>query len=71
MVGETNLVLFEDCVFSANMSKTHFARSMRTAVVRYDELNPSRLLMHSSSSQHISYLHKTNRLVTDKNLLDN
>ncbi|XP_039456743.1 uncharacterized protein LOC120433854 [Oreochromis aureus] len=37
-VGGTHPELFEELTVSAHMSKTHFARSMRAAAVKYEEL---------------------------------
>lgn len=37
-VGGTHPELLEDLVVSAHLSKTHFARSMRAAAVKYEEL---------------------------------
>ncbi|XP_023808028.1 uncharacterized protein LOC111946916 [Oryzias latipes] len=37
-VGGTHPKLFEGLTISAHMSKTHFARSMRTAAARYEEV---------------------------------
>ncbi|XP_070403557.1 uncharacterized protein [Nothobranchius furzeri] len=68
VVGGAHPELFEECVFSAHMSKTHFARSMRTAALRYEELNTS-MTKHASSSQDTA-LHKTNTSATSKYFLD-
>lgn len=40
-VGGTHPKLFEEVKVSAHMSKTHFARSMRDAAVKYEELTDS------------------------------
>ncbi len=37
-IGGTHPELFEDVTVSAHWSKTHFARSMRLAAVRYEEV---------------------------------
>lgn len=41
MVGGTHPKLFEEVEVSALMSKTHFARSLRAAAVKYEELTGS------------------------------
>ncbi|XP_070411564.1 uncharacterized protein [Nothobranchius furzeri] len=68
VVGGAHPELFEECVFSTHMSKTHLARSMRTAALRYDELNTS-MTKYSLSSQDTA-LHKTNTSATSKYFLD-
>ncbi len=37
-VADTHPELFEEIAVSAHLSRTHFARSMRTAAVKYEEL---------------------------------
>lgn len=41
-MGGTHLELFEDVTLSAYWSKTHFARSMRLAAVKYEEVTQYR-----------------------------
>lgn len=68
-VGGTHPDLFEACVLTAHMSKTHFARSMRTVALKYEELIPFMTKQHSSSSKRPSHFSETNTLITDKKFL--
>ena len=57
-VGGCHCELFEELAMSANMSKTHFARSMRAAALKYEEQSlrnfhqPNRLLSKYRSHKH-------------------
>ncbi|XP_024119933.1 uncharacterized protein LOC112141110, partial [Oryzias melastigma] len=53
-VGGTHPKLFEELTISAHMSKTHFARSMRTAAAKYEEVVHSKFKDSSHSVQTVS-----------------
>ncbi|XP_031731827.1 uncharacterized protein LOC116399095 isoform X1 [Anarrhichthys ocellatus] len=69
-VGGTHPDLFEELTVSAHMSKTHFARSMRAAAVKYEELTsrtPVRLL---PGRQVATKLQESSTSTTNKDFLE-
>lgn len=65
-VGGTHPDLFEESDMSAHMSKTHFARSMRTAAVRYEE---RMAMVPGSPSPYIQDLKESRTLISNQDFL--
>nr|XP_061826459.1 uncharacterized protein LOC133612783 [Nerophis lumbriciformis] len=68
-VGGSHPELFEDLTVSAHMSKTHFARSMRTAALRYEELTGPACKKPPNTQVHAKF-RRSNTSTTNRDFLD-
>lgn len=70
VVRGTHPELFEEMTVSAHMSKTHFARSMRAAAVKYEELTSKVPEQLPQCSQGTAQFQETSTLAVSRDFLD-